>query len=150
MSWWVCFDNLCHIQLPFLGEILEGNKREIWIRYFQKSIWTNPAQSFKISQEDLRLTTHWIVLSHCTRPPRAPWQALWCRFPRSLSLRLAWPHRWSSSWTPWPSCEVKVKPLWISKHRDDDDDGVFSFWPLSIYFGPQVLNMAGKLWVLAL
>ena len=48
MSCWVCFNNLCHIQLPFLREILEGNKREIWIRYFQKSIWTNPAQSFKI------------------------------------------------------------------------------------------------------
>ena len=32
---------------------------------------------------------------------------------------------------------------WLT--NDDDGGGVFSFCPLSIYFGPQVLNMAGKL-----
>ena len=32
----------------------------------------------------------------------------------------------------------------------DDDDGFFCLWPISIYFGPKVLNMTGKLLVSAL
>jgi len=32
----------------------------------------------------------------------------------------------------------------------DDDDGVFCLWPISICFGPKVLNMTGKLLVSAL
>ena len=38
-----------------------------------------------------------------------------------------------------------LPPLESLLYCTDDGGGVFSFCPLSIYFGPQVLNMAGKL-----